>query len=112
MTCLLYTSTYDNNYFNDRYQGIPIGGYTQIVEKMLQGSEVLLNTNFFDRQDEFRQCASNIVFTGMIDEYFRFQMCIRDRVCVCGAKLQDDLVCPHCHRAYKSVGSNLFQIEE
>ncbi len=65
--------TYDNNYFNDRYQGIPIGGYTQIVEKMLQGSEVLLDTNFFDRQDEFRQCASNIVFTGMIDEYFRFQ---------------------------------------
>ena len=43
------------------------------MEKMLQGSEVLLNTNFFDRQDEFRQCASNIVFTGMIDEYFRFQ---------------------------------------
>ena len=39
--------TYDNNYFNDRYQGIPIGGYTQIVEKMLQGSEVLLDTNFF-----------------------------------------------------------------
>ncbi len=65
--------TYDNNYFNDRYQGIPIGGYTQIVEKMLQGCEVLLNTNFFDRQEEFRQCASNTVFTGMIDEYYRFQ---------------------------------------
>lgn len=45
--------TYDNNYFNDRYQGIPIGGYTKIIEKMLEGIEVKLNTNFFDNREYF-----------------------------------------------------------
>ena len=65
--------TYDNNYFNDRYQGIPVGGYTQIVEKMLQDSEVRLNANYFERREEWKQCASKIVFTGMIDEYFEFR---------------------------------------
>ena len=63
---------YDNNYFNDKYQGIPIGGYTQIVEKMLDGIEVRLNTEFFENREEFESCAKNILFTGMIDEYYDY----------------------------------------
>ena len=64
---------YDNNYFNDRYQGIPIGGYTKIIEKMLEGIEVKLNTNFFDNREEFENMAEKIVFTGMIDEFYNYQ---------------------------------------
>lgn len=64
--------TYDNNYFNDLYQGIPIGGYTQIVEKMLEGIEVRLNTDFFVNRTEYETIAKKIVFTGMIDEYFDY----------------------------------------
>ncbi len=63
---------YDNNYFNDKYQGIPIGGYTQIVEKMLDGIEVKLNTDFFENREEFESCAKKILFTGMIDEYYDY----------------------------------------
>ena len=63
---------YDNNYFNDKYQGIPIGGYTQIVEKMLEGIEVRLNTDFFENREEFKSCAKKILFTGMIDEYYNY----------------------------------------
>ena len=64
---------YDNNYFNDRYQGIPIGGYTKIIEKMLEGVEVKLNTNFFDNRENFESIAEKIVFTGMIDEFYNYQ---------------------------------------
>ncbi len=64
--------TYDNNYFNDLYQGIPIGGYTQMVEKMLDGIEVRLNVNFFDNREALMAEADKIVFTGMIDEYFDY----------------------------------------
>lgn len=64
--------TYDNNYFNDLYQGIPVGGYTQMVEKMLDGIEVRLNTDFFANRGDFEAIADKIVFTGMIDEYFDY----------------------------------------
>lgn len=64
--------TYDNNYFNDLYQGIPIGGYTQIVDKMMEGIEVRLNTDFFANRTEYETIAKKIVFTGMIDEYFDY----------------------------------------
>lgn len=64
---------YDNNYFNDMYQGIPIGGYTQIIEKMLKGIEVRLNTDFFKYRKEFEEIANKIVFTGMIDQYYNYQ---------------------------------------
>lgn len=64
--------TYDNNYFNDKYQGIPIGGYTQIVEKMLNGIEVRLETDFFKHRHELTCCADKIIFTGMIDEYYNY----------------------------------------
>jgi len=65
--------TYDNNYFNDTYQGIPIGGYTQIVEKLLEGVDVRLNTDFFDNRAEYESCADKIVFTGMIDQYYDYR---------------------------------------
>lgn len=64
--------TYDNNYFNDKYQGIPIGGYTKIIEKMLAGSEVITGVNYFDNKADWDMKASKIVFTGMIDEYFDY----------------------------------------
>lgn len=61
---------YDNNYFNDTYQGIPMGGYTQIVERMLEGIEVRLNTDFFTDREALTASAKKIVFTGMIDAYY------------------------------------------
>ena len=63
---------YDNNYFNDKYQGIPVGGYTQLVEKMLEGIEVRLSTDFFADRDNLSSIAEKIVFTGMIDEYYDY----------------------------------------
>lgn len=65
--------TYDNNYFNDIYQGIPIGGYTQIIEKMLAGIEVRLNCDYFDNRDELFNIADKIVFTGPIDKYYDYK---------------------------------------
>lgn len=66
--------TYDNNYFNDRFQGIPMGGYTAIVEKMLEGSDVKLNTDYFEFIRENSDIAEKTVYTGMIDEYFGFRL--------------------------------------
>ena len=66
--------TYDNNYFNDRYQGIPIGGYTAIVEKMLEGAEVRTGVDFFEFRKENPDIAEKIIFTGMIDEYFGYRL--------------------------------------
>lgn len=65
--------TFEDNYFFDKYQGIPIGGYTQIFEKMLEGIEVRLNTNYFNDRDHFNSLAKTIVFTGKIDEFFDYQ---------------------------------------
>lgn len=62
--------TYDNNYFNDLYQGIPVGGYTQIISKMLEGSDVRLNTDYFTDREELDSLAEKTVFTGMIDEFY------------------------------------------
>ncbi|OOF86125.1 UDP-galactopyranose mutase [Rodentibacter ratti] len=65
--------TYNNNYFYDTYQGIPIGGYTGIFEKMLDGIEVRLGIDFFADREHYENLAEKIVFTGMIDEYFGYQ---------------------------------------
>ncbi|MFI3229150.1 MAG: UDP-galactopyranose mutase [Bacillota bacterium] len=65
--------TYDNNYFNDRYQGIPIGGYTAIIEKMLVGSDIMLETDYFEFTKENADIATKTVFTGMVDEYFGYK---------------------------------------
>lgn len=65
--------TFDNNYFNDKYQGIPVGGYNKIIEKMLENVEVRLNTNFFENREELESIADKIVFTGMIDEFYNYK---------------------------------------
>ncbi len=64
--------TYDNNYFDDVYQGIPLDGYTGMVLKMLEGVEVRLGTDFFDKKDEYLKMADKIIYTGMLDEYFNY----------------------------------------
>ena len=68
--------TYDNNYFNDTYQGIPIGGYTQIVEKMLDHDNITVETgvDFFDRKEEYLKEYDKVVFTGMIDQFFDYKL--------------------------------------
>lgn len=68
--------TYDNNYFNDTYQGIPIGGYTQMVENMFnhENIEVELNVDFFEKKEEYLQSGVKIIFTGMIDEFFNYEL--------------------------------------
>lgn len=65
--------TYDNNYFNDRYQGIPVDGYTAVVEKMLEGAEVLLKTDYFDYRKEHPDIAYKTVYTGMLDRYYDYR---------------------------------------
>lgn len=64
--------TYDNNYFNDRYQGIPIGGYTEIIKKLLEQADVKLGTDYLKERETYKDMADRIVFTGMIDEYFDY----------------------------------------
>ncbi|GAX05154.1 UDP-galactopyranose mutase [Secundilactobacillus pentosiphilus] len=68
--------TYDNNYFNDTYQGIPIGGYTQIVEKLLDNKLIDVHTNvdFYDSKEEYLKDYDKIIFTGMIDQFFDYQL--------------------------------------
>ena len=64
--------TYNNNYFNDCYQGIPVGGYTNIIKKLLEGIDVRLNTNFFDYKTELFNQANKTIFTGPIDAYYNY----------------------------------------
>lgn len=64
--------TYDNNYFNDSYQGIPVGGYTQMVANMLDGIQVRLNEDFFENREKYAGIAKKTVFTGMIDAYYDY----------------------------------------
>lgn len=63
---------FDNNYFNDVYQGIPKQGYTAIIKKMLLGSDVILNTDYFDRKDYFDSIAHTVIYTGEVDRYFNY----------------------------------------
>ena len=65
--------TYDNNYFNDLYQGIPIGGYTALIEKMLGDTEIRLEADYFADRDYFDSIADRIIFTGEIDRYFDYR---------------------------------------
>ena len=66
--------TYNNNYFNDKYQGIPVGGYTNLFEKMLEGITVSLNTDFFSNREYYSSIAKKIIFTGPIDQYFDYSL--------------------------------------
>ena len=65
--------TYDNNYFNDKYQGIPIGGYTQIFEKLLEGIEVRLNQDYFNNKEYYDNISKKIIYTGPIDKFYNYQ---------------------------------------
>jgi UDP-galactopyranose mutase len=65
--------TFNNNYFNDRYQGIPIGGYNTLINNLLQDTEVVTRVNFFDDPGFWREKAKGIVYTGAIDEYFGYR---------------------------------------
>ena len=66
---------FDNNYFNDPYQGIPIGGYNALIEKLLEGSEVQTNCDFFkEYKDKWREIADTLVYTGQLDEYFDYRL--------------------------------------
>ncbi len=65
--------TYDNNYFNDKYQGIPIGGYTQIFEKLLENIEVRLNVDYLIERKKYDSIAKKIIYTGPIDAYFNYE---------------------------------------
>jgi UDP-galactopyranose mutase len=73
---LLLRFTFDNNYFNDRWQGIPIGSYTQMVSRLLDGIDVRLNTDYFDFSKNNPGIAGKIVYTGAIDEFFDY--CYRE----------------------------------
>ncbi|MVN91190.1 UDP-galactopyranose mutase [Mucilaginibacter aquatilis] len=65
--------TYDNNYFNDKYQGIPVGGYNKLINGLLDGIEVKLNIDYFDDREKWNNIAEKIVFTGKIDEFYNYQ---------------------------------------
>ena len=65
--------TFNNNYFNDRYQGIPIGGYTAMIDRMLEGIEVRIKSDYFDDRSYFDNLARKIVYTGCIDEFFGYR---------------------------------------
>lgn len=65
---------FDNNYFNNTYQGIPIGGYNKLIDGLLDGVETQVNTDFFDNRDKWKGVADKIVYTGKIDEYFNYAL--------------------------------------
>lgn len=65
--------TFDNNYFNDIYQGIPIGGYTKMFQKMIDGIEVKLSIDYFSNQEYFNSISKKIIYTGCIDEFFDYE---------------------------------------
>ena len=66
--------TFDNNYFNDVYQGIPVGGYNRLIEALLDGIEIKTNTDYFSYREEYDMIAQHIVFTGKIDEFFEYRL--------------------------------------
>jgi UDP-galactopyranose mutase len=65
--------TFDNSYFNDPYQGIPIGGYNKLIDRLLEGMETQCDTDFFENREYFENIADKIVFTGKIDEFYRYR---------------------------------------
>ena len=64
---------HDNNYFNDRFQGIPIGGYNKLIDGLLEGVDIKLNTDFFDNRQHWEQIADKVLYTGKLDEYFGYR---------------------------------------
>jgi UDP-galactopyranose mutase len=64
---------HDNNYFNDRFQGIPIGGFNKLIDGLLEGVDIKLNTDFFDNRQHWEQIADKVLYTGKLDEYFDYR---------------------------------------
>ena len=64
---------HDNNYFNDRFQGIPIGGYNKLIDGLLDGVDIKLNTDFFDNRQHWEQIADKVLYTGKLDEYYDYR---------------------------------------
>ena len=64
--------TYDNNYFNDKYQGIPVEGYTKLIERMYEGADILLETDFLKDKEKFEAMADKVYYSGCIDEYYNY----------------------------------------
>ncbi|HDY7187314.1 TPA: UDP-galactopyranose mutase, partial [Klebsiella pneumoniae] len=64
--------TFNNNYFSDRYQGIPVGGYTALIDSMLNGIEVRLGVDFLENKDEYMSLADKVIYTGPIDQYYDY----------------------------------------
>ena len=64
---------FDNNYFNDKYQGIPIGGFNKLISGLLEGVDTLINTDFFTNRNYWESIADKVVFTGAIDEYYEYR---------------------------------------
>ena len=64
---------YDNNYYNDCYQGIPVGGYNKLIDKLLEGADICLNVNYNEHREEYNKLAKRIVYTGAIDEFFDYK---------------------------------------
>ena len=65
--------TYDNNYFNDLYQGIPVGGYNVLIDKLFEGSKTMLNVDYFDDKEKYDKMADKVIYTGPIDAYFNYK---------------------------------------
>lgn len=65
--------TYDNNYFNDTYQGIPLNGFNELIDKLLDGIEIRLNTDYLDNKEEYDRMAKHVLYTGPIDRFFNYQ---------------------------------------
>ena len=65
--------TFDNNYFNDAYQGIPNGGYNSLINKLLKKSDIVLNVNYLEHKEKYESVAKKVIYTGMIDEYFAYK---------------------------------------
>lgn len=70
---LPFRFVYDNNYFNDEYQGIPKGGYNKLIESLFEGADVRLGTNYFSAREELDSLVDKVLFTGCIDEYYDFR---------------------------------------
>ena len=66
--------TFDNNYFNALYQGIPVGGYTKMIARLLEGAEVLLDTDYLENKEKLDGCADKVIYTGAIDAYFGYRL--------------------------------------
>lgn len=92
--------TYDNNYFNDPYQGIPIGGYNPLIDRLLEGVEVRCNTDFLEHREELTALADKVVYTGMLDAFFHYEL---GRLEYRSLRFEDDILDEENHQGVAVV---------